>query len=593
MNNISENESSAAQLERLKRKRRIKRRLLPCILAGFSLPFTLFLYGPFDLLAQNRAEFAFSLYDFILPCILLTLAVGALLSAIPLLLRGRAYSLYLAVLFWASVMLFVQGSYLNFGMSSLAGDGITEGASVTVTVINTLIWVLTLAATVICVLCLKPVRKKLRTAVSLGVAIMLVMQATGIFAVSFGGVFDGKDRILGGENENASQKMLTFDGLTTLSEDRNIVIFIVDRFDAKYYRDARDHYPEIMSSLEGFTSFENYTSLYCRTFPAVTSIVTGVENDFSTTRFDYFDRAYADSPSLNYLSEKGYEINLYTDGFYAYNSASSMQSYTENVSAYSDYQIKNRAALFGSMLALSAYRYFPFVLKGTVDSISSTTFSSLVEYKSDQTQEKYNSDNRAVWQHISDASFSLGESKKQLSVIHISGCHMPTTYDSAWNDLGDNDWSVGNVMRQSFSIIERYIAEMKRLGIYEDSTVMITGDHAAAMTDKRPLEGARVTAMLVKPAGVSAGQMLFSQAPVSQRDLWATVFDCEGLDDAPSMGGVSFFDVPEDSTRERLYYFHLLTDGDDEEIVYKIVGDANSFSSWELTERRQIHNYYD
>lgn len=574
--------------------RRIKRRLLPCLLAGFCLPVTLFMYGPFDLFAQNRAEFAFSLYDFLLPCLWLTLACGAILSVIPFFLKKKVYALYLAVLFWASVMTFVQGNYLNFGLSSLAGDGVGSAISAATVAVNTAIWALTLAATVTCVLLFKPVRQKLKAVISLGLCVVLIMQATGTVAVCFGdGVFADEEQMLEMSADGMTPKMLTTDNLTTLSENKNVVIFVVDRFDARYYREAAQKYPEIFSELEGFTSFSDYVTLYARTFPAVTSIITGAENDFSGSRKDYLNEAYSESEYLKYMSEQGYGINIYTDGYYAYDNAAYMQDYTQNVSSYSGYTVTDRWALFGSMLALSLYRYLPFALKSTVDDISTDTFSSLVEYYSDGSQQKYASDNREVWEQLTERDFSLTEDEGRFTFIHVSGCHTPSKYDSDWNDLSEPRSTTENVMRQSFKIISRYLSEMKRLGVYDDATVIITGDHAAAMSDKKPVEGARVTAMLVKPSGVGEGETVENTAPCAQKDIWATVFDCEGFSDAPDTEGTSMFRIDEGQTRERRYVFHRIDGDTAEELVYRINGNANDFSNWELVSTTPIHSLYD
>ena len=67
-----DNNKQTDVLEKQKRAKRVKRKLLPAILAGFSLPVTLFLYGPFDLFAQNRAEISFALGEYFWASLLLT-----------------------------------------------------------------------------------------------------------------------------------------------------------------------------------------------------------------------------------------------------------------------------------------------------------------------------------------------------------------------------------------------------------------------------------------------------------------------------------------------------------------------------------------
>ena len=587
-------DTNALLLKRQQSIKRMQRKLIPSLLAGFSLPVTLFLYGPFDLFAQNRAEFSFTLYDFLLPCILLTLAVGIVLSVIPLLLRRTAYRLYTAILFWVSVMLFLQGSYLNFGYTALTGDGVTEAAPTSLVVINALIWLVTLVATVVCVLKIKPVRKNLKTVVSLGLALVLFMECVGAVAVSFkDGVFADKQDVLSGENGSMGSKMLTSENLTTLSKNGNVVVFVVDRFDASYYKKIVSGAPELLSELDGFTYYSDHTSLYPRTFPAVTYMLTGKEKGGDVDRLDYFKDAYSDAENLRHLDENGYGINIYTTDYYAYDNASVMSEYAQNVSSYDEITISDKGALFGSMIAFSAYRYLPFFLKETVDFISTATFSELVEFSSSSEWEKYSTDNKYVYERLTSEDFSLTDEAGRYTFLHIDGCHAPSRYDAEFNEVDGGNSKILDMAAQSFAIINRYIREMKRLGVYDDATVIITGDHAAAISDSKPVEGARVTTLLLKPSGSYEGGITESTAPTCQEDLWRTVFSSEGIDVPESCVGEDLLNISEDTVRTRRYVFHRMNGDTAEEITYEIVGNANDFSNWKIVSRKEIQRIYN
>ncbi len=581
--------------KRAKRIKRLKRRLLPSLLAGFLLPITLFLYGPFDLYAQNSAELVFSLYDFLLPCVLLTLACGLVLSAIPLFLGKKAYSVYIAVLFWATAMFFIQGSYLNFGITSLEGDGIGESAvSVSAVVVNSVIWLVTLAAVVFFVLKFKAVRKKLRFIVSFGLALVLVMEATGVAAVSIGNGEIYSRKKIAAEQSDDVPRLLTNDGLTTLSSNKNVVIFIVDRFDTKYYREAAAEYPEIFSELEGFTYYSDYTTLYARTFPSVVSILTEYENDYSDKRTDYIKKAYENADSLRFMKEAGYSIGIYSDSYYTYTNASDMREFTDNVTSYTDYTVNDKAGLFGSMLTLSAYRYFPLALKGVASGISTETFSRYVDFKADEGQQKYTTDNKTVYEWVKNCDFKLSDEYGRLNFIHIQGCHSPNLYGADFEELDEQTYDTDVGMKQSFKIISRYLSEMKRLGVYENSTVIITGDHASAVRDKTPVEGARVTTLLVKESGKSSGATVTNTAEACQDDIWATVFESEKLEGYPECKGTAVFLLDENAVRERRYIFHRYIDSESaEEMTYRIKGNANVFSNWELVGSRYIRGIYN
>ena len=58
---------------------------------------------------------------------------------------------------------------------------------------------------------------------------------------------------------------------------------------------------------------------------------------------------------------------------------------------------------------------------------------------------------------------------------------------------------------------------MKRLGVYDDATVVITGDHPWAVDDHVEPTQPRPTALFVKEAGAAEKPLRVSTAQVSQR----------------------------------------------------------------------------
>jgi arylsulfatase A-like enzyme len=140
---------------------------------------------------------------------------------------------------------------------------------------------------------------------------------------------------------------------------------------------------------------------------------------------------------------------------------------------------------------------------------------------------------------------------------------------------------------------------MKAMGLYEDATIIITGDHPAALSDSKMIgsahstdDGTRVTAMLFKRSGESGTPLKTSTAQISQDDLWNTIFESEGLTHEKT--GESFYEIPEGVNRERRYIFELYksekNNGNKYNKVYeyKIVGNANDSASWEIAKETDI-----
>ncbi len=347
------------------------------------------------------------------------------------------------------------------------------------------------------------------------------------------------------ETLSDAERVLTVENLTTLAKKNNIIVFVVDRFSNEYYHTAMEECPEIFDELTGFTFFDDYISLYPRTLPAIPHLVTGVENDFSLSRTEYFEKAYQEAPLMNALHERGFDINIYTDDYYGYDDATVMAAYTSNIS--------DKGA-------------------GTAD------------------YAEFSTNMRAVYSQLTDGDLTLRDIDNGYAFIHISGCHLPISYDENFQSVSGtpsaNDSTVA--MKVSFKLINRYIQEMKRLGVYENATILILGDHCSIGSDTRSPYYAHITSLLVKPAGLSEGDIRLSHAPIAPEDIFATVLKAA---DAPLEDPAwrTVFEIGEDEVRTRRYLFQRrLDNGKYEEEVYEITGSGKNLENWNLVDVRQL-----
>ena len=341
--------------------------------------------------------------------------------------------------------------------------------------------------------------------------------------------------------EDGTERVLSCDKITEFSKNKNVIVFVVDRFDSRYMDLALKETPEVFSMLEGFTYFADHISLYGRTFPSITYMITGCENDFSLSREDYFRRAYSDSDFLNVLKQNNYDIKIYTDDYYSYSDASVMGKYVSNI----------------------------------------------VTYGAENT---YSTDQKFVYELLNGSEYSASSEKNNFSFIHIQGCHLPNSYDESFAEMGEDHsdrWNELVAINTSMQIIDTYIQQMKDLGIYNKSTIIIVGDHAAAISDKKELSGARRTALLVKPRGSGKGKILTSQAQVAHENIWQTILDSEKIQHSYSFSP-SVFDIPEGEDRIRKYNFQRMDSGYFENIFYSVNGPSIKFNNWTVISREDI-----
>lgn len=568
-----------------------RERLAPSLLVALALPFTLLVFGPVDLFAANASEFAFGLWDFLGLSLLWATLAAVLLCALLLPLRGRAFDIVWACLVALTVLLFLQGNYLNGDLSSLSGDGTAEPISTGALFLNAVVWLCVLVGVLLTVLLLRSegAREILRLIGIVAMVTVLGMQSASLAVSALNGSFSEDDSPT---LKSDVQSYLTYQGMNTVSEDGNVIVFVVDRFDRRYMEEALASEPTLFDELDGFTYFDDATSLYPRTYPSVPYLATGVEADFSLSREEYLTQAYETSPFLHRLAQNGYQIRLYTDSYTAYESASAMSDYVQNASVAVSY-VHTPWRLSLDMLRLSCYRYLPTALKGCVGALSTSDFDRNVRYEI-QGAEKYTSDMKNAYTYLSGHELTSEENKKSFSLIHVAGTHLPNAYDRDFQKIDENHpeyRDTMSAMAQSFAIINRYLSELKALGLYEDATIVITGDHASIGSDSAvPLKYSHLTTLLVKPKGRCSEGLERSHAPVSHEDLFATILSSEGIS---SEGfGRSAFEILEDEVRERRYFFQRYQKSSGrvtyEQVEFSIVGKASDYGNWRIVSREDL-----
>lgn len=614
-----------------------KERLLPSILVSLLAPMTAAFIAPFEIFGNNMDEFKFVLADFWGLCFLIALGASAILTTILLLCRGRVFDVVFGLIFGLSIMFFVQSTFLSLAQTSLGGDGTSAVVPTNEIVVNTIIWVLVTVACILVMLLLNRYKDTVRLIATMLLAIALFMSFVSFLTVSLTtdiynenhqsvspdeipneteqmteaeGVGNETETSNGqggpstlpettpdeqtssetdttAETEEEESRLLTVENLTSLAKDNNVVVFVIDRFSGEYYHEAMERCPEIFSELGGFTFFDDYISLYPRTFPAVSHLITGVKTDFSLSRLEYFNKAYTEAPIMNALSDNGFDINIYTDSYYGYDDASDMAGYASNISGEVTYEIVNKPRLSLDMIRLGLYRSLPLVAQPIVGDLRTPTFEQYVDYGTEH--DVFSTDAKKIYTHITSEDFTLRDTSKGYALIHMSGCHMPNRYDENFGSPSaaeQRDSTVG--MKQSFKIINRYIQEMKRLGVYDNATIIILGDHCDIGSDKDFPYYPHITGLFVKPAGKSTGDTNVSNAPITTEDVLATILRAANAP-MPEDGWRTVFEIEENENRVRNYYFQrLLPNARYEEGIYEITGSGKTLANWKLVEVRPL-----
>ncbi len=576
-------------------------RLPAVILLSLFMPAMVFIIAPFEIYCKNIAEFDFSAGDFLgFQCLcagLFALALVLVLFFVPRCIYRYLYPICFGVL----LMLFVQTNYLNIGLDSLAGDGLSGKIPLSTYIWNTALWLIVIAGITLAFQFVKIKSAVQTVALILTVAIcasLLINFAVGSLTTE--GAFDSAiDRVYG--RYETDPRFLTNKDIEAVGSERNVIVFCVDRFDSVLYAEpAMERYPEVFEALDGFTYYSDAISMYGNTFPAVGYMMSGIEygND---DREGYFDEVYHGNDTLSRLHELGYSIHLYSDAYYDYTNANDLPDYVGNLVSTTKEslrtEIRKKWHFSFSLTKMSLYRSLPFLLKSPVGRIDSDTCNDYILHTSDELggYHAYNYDLKSTYDDLlaADGSFRT-KGGKNFSFIHVSGCH-EGGYDENWKKTKKDDFVVS--ARNSIEMIGLYLENMKEISpeLYRDSTIIIIGDHGKVENRIKKFNRAMLTALFVKPSGAAGEELKVSDAPVSHENLWATIFESEGISYDRERWQPSVFEVARafDETGEypeRKFIWNKrrssLTCYDS--IVYKINGEARDFSNWVIESETYI-----
>ena len=300
---------------------------------------------------------------------------------------------------------------------------------------------------------------------------------------------------------------------------------------------------------------------------------------------------------MNLLKANGYNVNIYTDTLYGYEDARHMADYVSNSSSVKFYKVNDKPLLAKDMLRVSLFRYLPLFAKNSVGNIGTDDFEKYISYETEYP--KYSTDMKDLYEFLEENPIQIAqEGGKNFTFVHFSGCHMPNSYDENFNPAKDKDaYDANSSMKQSFKIINRYLDQLKELGLYEDATIIITGDHGwhGGSDTETPLLRPHVTALFVKESGKSGTPLVTNTAPVTQADIIPTILKSEGIISDTDFGR-SVFEISPDESRKRKYCWqslqHINGAIDYELVMFEIVGTARDYENWTIVDRYYVGDIY-
>ncbi len=516
----------------LKEKTRILEYCAVCVF----FTFTVLLYGPLSIYLGNADDFWFSISDFLRVVIPFSAVSFLLLMAVLIVLPERVSSFAGKLLAGITLGLYVQGNYINinYGRGVLDGSSIQWDKYTTYGVLDTLAWVICIAAPFAASFIVSKVtdRQKKGDAdknvwkyIAAACLFLTVIQVPALVAQS----------ISYKPNEN-SEISISDKDMFDLSEKDNIVMFILDTLDGEYYEDYLKKNPGFTDKLTGFTDYRNTVASGARTPVAVPSMFTGKPFVREEPYSEYKKKVWSDENSLSLLDKAGYDIGFYSEAIlFDPVCAKYITNFSDGGAVVGSWMI-----LLKKIYKLDLFKFLPHYLKRYVW-MDTAEFDKAIGAEEG---EPYVLQDIKFFDKFSKEGFTVDSRDKAVRIYHLRGAHNPITMgaDGTESENATVDTQVEGV----FKGVSEMIDGMKDAGVYDNSTIIITADHG----DVNKCEWA---ILLIKPAG-AAGECKVSNAPVSLFDMAVYLSDLAGEKLEGQEFGEDLTKLSEDQKRERYFF---------------------------------------
>ena len=569
----------------------LKERLVYGVIAAVFFTFTIFFVAPLEIVAGSSTSLIYSMGDVWWVLLAPGLGMIAFITAVLALLRGRAFNFALVAVVAVGLCAYVQALALNVGLPAADGATIIWADYMVMQIVSASVWIAIILGFV--VYAFLNARRAQGIAAIVSVFLVLV-QAVGLASLV---IAPGS----GDETPKGGKVVMTEDQMFTVNPNHNVVVFVLDTYDTAYLTSVLKTNPNLLDGLTGFTNYENATSAMIPTRFAIPEMMTGqmpgFDEDFST----YKAERYARSDFLQKIYDADYSIGLYTDsltiGRLSPEEQYGITSKTVNMHDLPGSMMDVRGTLY-SLYQMGLYRDMMWPFKWAFWYYTDQINQTMTLYEDNALPEEtiYVMDDIRYYNRLCDFGLSLeeGEHAGAYRFIHLLGSHYPFSYDEDVNDLGEDNSNVFKQSQGAIKIVTTYIDELKRLGVYENTTVIITADHGYWTITLDPIEETSTPIMFVKPEQSAAADELpikVDEKPVSHLDLQATILDAMGLDyseysNRDEWAGYSMLRAI-DPDRKR-YYLTTDSEPDLTEVQFReylIDGNALDWDNWSETGR--------
>lgn len=523
------------------RRKRMLKRVINVILPFGLIMFSLFIENTIDFYYANKSILEFKVADFWGVMIVQAIALSVLVALFMSCMSANITKVFASICFGIALASYIQVMLFNRDIRITDTQTIDSTVYHSKLIINSLVWAICILTPFVLFILFK---KKIFTWISYlsGALIMIQFVAAIFLLVKCGGYHNIEgvrpvDYYISSENEY------------TISSNKNIIVFILDTFSNDFFDFMIDKYPDAMENYKDFTYYNNYSSKYDGTALALNYLLTGIEFDNSVPCREYAKNAYESDKTqmfYKYLHAEGYTCNIYTDNeTSAYIGKENLYGLYDNV--VREYNVKtiiDRKKVRNNIFRGALYKCAPLVLKEHIPVVTKD-FENLVKVVGRE-DELLKLDDE-FFAELNETGLNTNTVTGNFKIYHFQGMH---NYGSG--EVGTEE-EIADAAYQNFQDVYCYIEKLKELKLYDDTTIIILGDHGKWWTTDgiQPI-------FLIKEADTQHSEMFVSDAPISAEEFMPTVLNILDIDN--NSYGKTIYDYSEGEIRDRTEYVRQFAD---------------------------------
>lgn len=524
-------------IKKLSIKKNIKN-FCACFLVCFLFNFMLMIFGPAEIYFVNVAEFKFVYGEFVWILSGIALACSGIISLIITFLPSTARKFACSFIGGLSVAGYVQVMFINKDLDLLGMNPDGYQANRGQALINGIIWIII----PLLIFLFSIWKEKLwKNAILFGSIFLISIQSIAWISLMLSAEdtaykYEEGEWYLSGENQ------------FMVSADQNIIVLVLDYFSNQYIEPTLEKYPDLLDCMNDFTYYNNTDCTYFGTYPSLAHILSGSKPDPTIPINDWFINIWKDERAQGFyqaLHDQNYISNIYTPDsnmICGTNSVEILQGIFSNITNESQDFNVNYSLLAKTMLKMSGYRMFPYMLKPYLYT-NVSEYSEIIMPKSHGVSHE----NHRYYKHLLEEGLKTDSQSNYYIFQHLSGTHVYQTTDSGQYSEKS---SLEETAKGCMVIVNEYLNQLKELGVYDNATIIVTSDHGGPRDSQ--------IIFFMKKAHETHEKLIISDAPIALTEFQATIAQAAGLDYTPY--GPAISDISPNDPRERTVWVRLYVD---------------------------------